>query len=66
MTRAGLKQSELARAAGVSDGAVSQWLKGTTKPTTDNQMRIASACGVSFGEFVTGELAVVEVEAAAG
>jgi phage repressor protein C with HTH and peptisase S24 domain len=36
-----------ARRCGVEDGSVRQWLKGPSKPSLDNAVLVASACGVT-------------------
>lgn len=46
MERRGLSQSELAKLAGVSQGAVSMWLGGTREPGASALFRLADALGV--------------------
>lgn len=48
---AGIKQSALAAAVGVSPSAVTRWEKGYSSPTAGNLQRIAEACGVSMRIF---------------
>lgn len=50
---AGLNQTELAKAVGVSPSAVCQWesSKYETDPSMENLDRIATACGVSLQIF---------------
>lgn len=49
---AGLSKTELARACGVSQSAVSQWEDGNySPPTLKNLAKIAKACGVELRTF---------------
>lgn len=51
----GFNQSELARRVGVSRGAVSLWLNGsTTSLTGDNLLKVASVLGVSANWLASG------------
>jgi transcriptional regulator with XRE-family HTH domain len=45
MDHAKLKAVDLAKACGVSESAVSQWLAGTTKPSAENIFAIADCTG---------------------
>lgn len=45
---AGISQSELARRAGVSEPTVSQWLSGVRRPSVENLLKVAAACGMEF------------------
>lgn len=50
-TTAGLSVEGLARAVGVSHGAVWQWENRDVAPTVANLAKIAAACGVELRTF---------------
>jgi RNA polymerase primary sigma factor len=50
----GLKQSELAKAVGVSPSLASMWLKGTRTPDQEALERLAKALGVDLDWLLTG------------
>ena len=53
MTASGFrKQSELARAAGVSDSTVSRWLYSEGRPDPRSLERLAPAIGVDYSELL--------------
>lgn len=49
--RAGLKQSEVAEAAGVSRQTISNWENGFGEPSISEYRRIAAACGVTLSPY---------------
>lgn len=51
----GIKQGEFARMLGVTNGAVSQWEKGRTLPSTDKLKQIAEALNTTVDELLTDE-----------
>ena len=48
----GLHQSDLAKAMGTTQGAVSQWEKGLTKPTAGKLKRLAEILNVTVDELL--------------
>jgi len=50
LSRSGLTQSQVAAKLGVSEGAVSKWLSGTT-PTLDNLEAFVALCRVDMATF---------------
>lgn len=54
MAEKGLKQADLVRATGFSDGQLSSWYNGKYRPNAEKTAKIAKALGVSasylFGE----------------
>jgi transcriptional regulator with XRE-family HTH domain len=50
----GYKQRDIARAAGVSPSAVSDWIHKGASPTGDKLAPLAEFLGVSIGYLVTG------------
>ena len=48
----GLHQGDLAKAMGTTQGAVSQWEKGLTKPTAGKLKRLAEILGVTVDELL--------------
>jgi transcriptional regulator with XRE-family HTH domain len=59
---AGLTQSALARAMGVSQSAISQIEAGDRNPSFDTLRQIASALGVSVAHLVGGEVESLKPE----
>jgi transcriptional regulator with XRE-family HTH domain len=51
----GITQAELARALGVSRGAVSQWESGKNDPDFENAQKAANYLAVDFAWLITGE-----------
>lgn len=49
--RAGLSQAELAEALGVRQSSVSQWERGSTKPSTVHLLALTSALNCSLLDF---------------
>jgi transcriptional regulator with XRE-family HTH domain len=49
--RAGLSQAELAELLGVRQSSVSQWERGSTKPSTVHLLALASALHCSLLDF---------------
>lgn len=56
MRAAGLTQAALARACGYQAPAVTQWLNGTTTPSTESLYKIAKACGVDVADLMPASL----------
>lgn len=52
--RAGISQTELGRACGLTRSAVSQWESGGTEPTSANLRTIAVKCSVDYDWLATG------------
>lgn len=50
--QSGLSQTELAAAIGVTQGAVSQWEMGASKPSLDNLVSIAKALGCKVDDLI--------------
>ena len=50
----GLSQEQLATAVGVTQGAVSQWEKGRSKPSVAVLMKLADALGVTIDSILKG------------
>lgn len=59
--KAGYNQTELAKAVHVTQGAVSQWEKGLTRPDTEQLIAISQFLGISIDELTAG-MVVVETE----
>lgn len=59
--RAGLSQVELAKLLGVRQSSISQWERGSTKPSTVHLLALAARLGCSLAELAgapgDGELA---------
>ena len=51
----GLSQEKLANAMGVTQGAVSQWVLGISKPASDKIPKLAKALGCSIDELYRKE-----------
>ncbi|HEX8930011.1 MAG TPA: helix-turn-helix transcriptional regulator [Actinomycetota bacterium] len=49
--RAGLSQAELAAALGVRQSSVSQWERGSTRPSTDHLLALTSILRTSLLDF---------------
>lgn len=49
--QAGLSQTELAMAVGVTQGTVSQWESGSSRPRTELLPKIAQALHCSIGDL---------------
>jgi HTH-type transcriptional regulator / antitoxin HipB len=49
--RAGLSQAELAAALGVRQSSVSQWERGSTRPSTDHLLALTSILGTTLLDF---------------
>ena len=47
----GMTQKALAKAVGVSPGAVTAWVKGDSPPTMKNLAAVVTALGLSMAEF---------------
>ena len=56
MLERGVNQERVAAVAGVTQGAVSGWIKGAA-PKTDAAMKLAAFFGVSVDELLRGKLA---------
>lgn len=54
MTAAGLTPAELARRAGLSDGAVRHYLAGRTAPALGTLLPLATAVGVRPADLLAG------------
>lgn len=52
--KAGITQYELAKRLNVTQGAVSQWESGQTKPRSDMLVRLADTLGVTVDELLRG------------
>jgi transcriptional regulator with XRE-family HTH domain len=50
--RAGLSQVELAELVGVRQSSVSQWERGSTKPSTVHLLTLAARLGCTLGELI--------------
>jgi transcriptional regulator with XRE-family HTH domain len=62
--RAGLSQVELAELVGVRQSSVSQWERGSTKPSTVHLLTLAARLGCTLGELAgTHETPAVVAEA---
>lgn len=66
--RAGLSQAELAAALGVRQSSVSQWERGSTRPSTDHLLALTSILRTTLLDFsaASGSGAEGDGEAAAG
>jgi transcriptional regulator with XRE-family HTH domain len=53
--RAGLSQVELAELLGVRQSSVSQWERGSTKPSTMHLLALAAKLGCSLAELAGAE-----------
>ena len=51
----GMKQSEFAKAIGVTLGTVSNWEKGKTEPTVTQLRKIAEISGIPYEYIITGK-----------
>lgn len=51
----GMTQAQLARAAGVSDRAVSKWENGRSLPDSANMLPVCEALGITVIELLNGE-----------
>ena len=49
----GITQMELAQLIKVSQGAISQWENGNSRPTLDNLVAIANALGCKVDDLIT-------------
>ena len=54
--KAGLKQTDVARAIGVSPVAVSQWENGIFNPKFDNLLKITELYGCSLNDLLNDEI----------
>lgn len=52
----GYSQKKFAELLNVTQGAVSQWEKGLTRPDTDMLTRIASEFGIAIDDLMSGEI----------
>lgn len=52
--KAGISQSELAKQLDVTQGAVSQWESGQTRPRSDMLVRLADALKCTVDELLRG------------
>ena len=52
----GLSQVKFAQRLNVTQGAVSQWEQGLTRPDTDMLARISSEFGVAIDDLMSGEV----------
>ena len=59
-----LRNSDVARATGVSNMTLSDWKRGKTKPKTETMHKIASFLNVSVEYLMTGEEMTFTIEAA--
>lgn len=55
--KAGISQGELAKAMGVTQGAVSQWENGMSHPKIPLLKRLAETLGVTVDELISKETA---------
>ena len=53
--RLGMTQEQLAKALGVTQGAVSQWEMGITHPGFESLRKLAAALGVTVDELINGK-----------
>ena len=53
--RLGMTQEQLANMLGVTQGAVSQWEMGATRPAFDSLIKLAKALGVTVDELINGK-----------
>lgn len=53
--RAGISQVDLAKALGVTQGAVSQWEMGITSPRPSMLLRLADVFGCTVDELLRGD-----------
>lgn len=51
----GLTQTELAQLINVTQGAISQWENGNSRPTLDNLVAIARALGCKVDDLIKEE-----------
>lgn len=51
----GLKNSDIARATGISNMTLSDWKRGVSKPKEDKMRKIAEFLGVTFDYLTTGK-----------
>lgn len=51
----GLKNSDVARATGISNMTLSDWKRGVSKPKEDKMRKIAEFLGVTFDYLTTGK-----------
>lgn len=51
----GLKNSDVARATGISNMTLSDWKRGVSKPKEDKMRKIAEFFGVTFDYLTTGK-----------
>lgn len=52
----GLSQRKMAKHLNVTQGAISQWETGLTRPDTDMLIRISQEFGVSLDDLTKGEI----------
>jgi transcriptional regulator with XRE-family HTH domain len=52
---AGLTQQMLAERLGITQGAISQWEKGTARPSISVLKPLASVLGITLDELITEE-----------
>lgn len=64
--KAGLKQTDVARAIGVSPVAVSQWENGIFNPKFDNLLKITELYGCSLNDLLNDEILIRKQEDANG
>jgi transcriptional regulator with XRE-family HTH domain len=59
---AGLSQTDLGKAFGITRSSVSQWESETTEPTPSNLRAIAVRCGVGYEWLASGSGIMTKVE----
>jgi transcriptional regulator with XRE-family HTH domain len=64
--RAGLSQVELAELVGVRQSSVSQWERGSTKPSTVHLLTLAARLGCTLGDLAGTHEAPAAVAEAGG
>lgn len=47
-----LSQAQLAKRIGVTEGAISQWLNGHSRPTLDNLMALSQQTGLAVDSLI--------------
>lgn len=59
---AGLSQTDLGKAFGITRSSVSQWESETTEPTPSNLRAIAVRCGVGYEWLASGNGTMAKIE----